>query len=299
MWFKNLQLYALPPEWTPTAAAVEEALARHPLLPCNAASMQSQGWVAPAPGDALVYSQGRHLLVTLGIEQKILPASVINQAAQQKAETIEKQQGFPLGRKQMRDLKDQVADELRPRAFVRKRTVRAWFDFENHRLIVDTASPKMADELTTVFRADFGDLPCVPLDTQQSPGAAMTAWLASSQVPGPLSLQDDCELSADNAAKSVVRYVRHSLDGPELRSLISGGKTVTRLGLGWREHLSFGLTDKLTVKRLRFVSLSEDDGGSAKKDDADAFDANFTLMHGELSAMLNDVVDALGGAKAA
>ncbi len=298
MWFKNLQLYALPATWSLSAATLEEALARHPLLPCNAASMQSQGWVPPSPGAALVYAQGKHLLIALGIEQKLLPASVINQAAQQKALELEQRQGFPLGRKQLRDLKDQVADELRPRAFVRKRTVRAWLDFEQSLLLVDSASPKLADDLTTALRADLGELPSVLLDTQQSATAAMTAWISAGQAPGALSLQEDCELTTDNAAKSVVRYVRHGLDGPELRSLIVSGKSVTRLGLGWREHLSFALTDKLAVKRLRYHGMNDDEATSGgKPNDEDAFDVNFTLMRGEIGGLLTDLLAALGGAK--
>lgn len=298
MWFKNLQIYSLPAGWTPTASALEEALAKHPLLPVNAASMQSQGWLPPGPGDALVHAQGKQLLIALGIEQRLLPASVINHAAKQKAEELEKSQGFAPGRKQLRDIKDRVADELRPRAFIRRRSVRAWIDLEAHRLTVDTTAPKMAEELCTVLRADFGELPAVMLDTQQSPAAAMTAWVATGSAPGMLAMQEDCELMADNAAKSAVRYVRHGLEGPELRSLIGGGKQVTRLGMGWRERVNFVLTDKLAVKRVRFQNMDEvDESGGPKKNEDDAFDTDFTLMTGELGALLNDLVAALGGAK--
>lgn len=300
MWFKNLQIYSLPSGWSVTAAALEAALAKHPLLPVNAASLQSQGWVAPGPGATLVYAQGKQMLIALGIEQRILPAAVINQAAKQKAEELAERQGFAPGRKQLRDIKDQVADELRPRAFVRRRTVRAWLDLESSRFIVESSSPKMAEELATVLRADLGELPAVLLDTQQSPTAAMTAWVASGHAPGQLAMQEDCELTTDNAAKSVVRYVRHGLEGPEVRSLIGGGKAVTKLGLAWRERLSFVLTDKLAVKRVRYLNMDADDGAAdPKKNDEDAFDANFTLMCGELGGLLRELLAALGGAKPA
>jgi len=298
-WFKNLQIYSLAPGWTMTAAQVEEALAKHPLLPVNSASMQSQGWVAPSPGASLVYSQGKQLLIALGIEHRMLPGSVINRVLKQKAAELEQQQGFAPGRKQLRDLKDLVIDELRPRAFIRSRTVRAWLDFEHGYFIVDTSSPKLAEDLGTVLRADLGDLPAVPLDTRDAPSAAMTAWLATGSNPPMFLVQDDCELLADNPTKSTVRYVRHGLDGPELKSLIGGGKIVTRVGLSWRERLSLVLTDKLVVKRVRFLDVSEDDAAGGKKNDADAFDVDFTLMTGELSLLIADLVAALGGAKAA
>jgi recombination associated protein RdgC len=302
MWFRNLQLYSIASSWTPAAAEFEAAMSRHPLLPCGAAAMQSQGWVAPAPdGAQLAFNQGRQLMVALGIEQKLLPASVINQAAKNKAAELEKQQGFPLGRKQLRDLKDRIADELRPRAFVRRRTIRAWIDLEHHRFIVDATTPKLAEDLATVLRADFGEFPITPLDTAQSPSAAMTRWLAGNRAPANFALQDDCELIADNAEKSIVRYVRHGLDGPELKTLIGGGKTATRLGLLWRERVSLVLTDKLALKRVKHLAMNADEDGEnnrgGKKNDVDAFDADFMLMTGELGSLLADVTAALGGAK--
>jgi len=300
MWFKNLQIYSLPAGWTVAPAVLEEALAKHPLLPVNAASMQSQGWVPPGPGEMLVHAQGKQMLVALGIEQRLLPASVINQVAKQKAQELEERQGFAPGRKQLRDLKDRVADELRPRAFVRRRTIRAWIDLDAGRFIVESSSPKAAEDLATVFRADLGELPAVALDTLQAPASVMTGWVASGNAPGFLAMQEDCELTADNAAKSAVRYVRHGLEGPELRSLIGGGKAVTKLGMAWRDRVTFVLTDKLAVKRVRFMNMDEDDAAAAtKKNEDDAFDANFALMTGELGGLLKDLVAALGGAKPA
>jgi len=298
MWFKNLQIFSLPPGWTISPAKLEEALARHPLLPCPGAAMQSQGWVSPTETGELVYAQGRHRLIALGSEQRLLPAAVINQVAKEKIEVLTRQQGFAPGRKQVRDLKMQVADELRPRAFVRRRSTRAWLDLADARFIVDCATAKAAENLAAVLRADLGEFPAVPLESRDSPGATMTRWLGGGRRPGEFQLREDCELTTADQAKSAIRYVRHALEGPELRSLIGGGKTATRLGLLWRERLSFILDDKLCVKRLRFETMDSKDPQSLEnKDEADAFDANFTLMTGELGELLKEVLATLGGPK--
>ncbi|WP_293371470.1 recombination-associated protein RdgC [Nevskia sp.] len=293
MWFKNLQIYTLPADWQATADQVEEAVAKHPLLPVNQASMQSHGWVPPAAGTGLAYRQGKHMLIALGIEQRILPGSVINDEVKKKAAELEKEQGFAPGRKQLRDLKDRVMDELRPRAFIRKRTVRAWLDFERRYFVIDSSSPRVAEDLCTVLRADLGDLPAVPMDTRQTPAAGMTGWVATGESPPFFALQDTCELVADNIAKSNVRYQRHELDGPEIRSLISGGKTVARLGMVWHERVSMVLTDKAEVKRVRFVDV--DEVSTTTRPDADEFDADFTLMTGEIANLIGDLIGALGG----
>ena len=298
-WFKNLTVYSLDSHWKTTPAKLEERLAAHPLLPCSAASMQSQGWVAPHASSGVVYSQGKQVLVSLGMQQRLLPAAVINQTVKQRAAALEKTQGFAPGRKQLRDLKDRVTDELRPRAFVREKTLRAWLDLARHRLIVDTSSAKIAENLATALRNDLGELPAIPLATQTPPGEAMTTWLSAGSVSAQFSLDQDCELVANELQKSTVRYVRHGLEGNEIRSLIQGGKSVSRVGLVWRDRLSLVLNDKLEVKRLRFEAMDAKDpvesGGRAGKDDAGLFEANFTLMTGELNSLVDELVALLGG----
>ncbi len=299
-WFKHLTVYTLDSHWKITPGKLEEALAAHPLLPCNAASMQSQGWVAPHASSGMVYSQSKQMLIALGTQQRLLPAAVINQTVKQRAAALEKTQGFAPGRKQLRDLKERVADELRPRAFVREKTVRAWLDLSNHRMIVDSSSPKVAENLASVLRNDLGEFPAVPLQTRDAPGAVMTAWLTAGSISKQFGLDQDCELIANAQSKAAVRYVRHGLEGAEIRSLIKGGKTVSRVGLLWRERLSLVLTEKVEVKRLRFEAMDAEEPGapgtgkSGKQDEAE-FEANFTLMTGELSALTDDLIGQLGG----
>jgi len=305
IWFKNLSIFTLDPGLKLSPGKLEETLSAHPLVPCSAASMQSQGWVAPLPSSGLVYNQGKQMLLALGTQQRLLPASVINQVAKERAAALEKKQGFAPGRKQLRELKDRVADELRPRAFVREKTVRAWLDLEQHRLVVDTASPKVAENLASVLRNDLGELDAVPLETQKSPAAAMTAWLASGRVSAKFGLDQDCELVGDALSKAAVRYVRHGLDGAEIRSLISGGKSASRVGLVWRDRIALVLTDKLALKRLRFEAIEakqqeEAAAGSRRaKEEEDQSDADFTLMTGELTALMDDLIAGLGGLKRA
>ena len=117
MWFKNLQIYRLPAPWTMSSDQLESWLAPHAFAPCNSGDMQSQGWSSPRPNGPLVHGVSRQLLIMLGTEKKLLPASVINQVCKARAAEIEEQQGFKPGRKQMKELKEQVTDELLPRAF--------------------------------------------------------------------------------------------------------------------------------------------------------------------------------------
>ena len=140
MWFKNLQLFRLPEGWAMTPAGLEEALGRYPLAPCTGLQSTSQGWVSPRGNQQLVYSFEKQLLIAMGVEDKILPASVVNDVAAEKAEKMEAERGFKPGRKMLRQIKDEVTVSLLPRAFARRKVMRAWLDPQSGWLVVDAAS---------------------------------------------------------------------------------------------------------------------------------------------------------------
>lgn len=296
MWFKNLQIYRLPPKWLMPAGTLEEILAKHPLQPCTGMSTTSRGWVSPRDDQQLVASHGKNLLIALGVEQKILPAAVINQTAKERAEKLEKQQGYKVGKKQMRDLKEQIMTELLPRAFSRRRSTRAWLSPSDGWLVVDAASAGKAEELTEQLRNTLGEFPISLLTTKLSPMTAMTGWLAGSDAPGRFMLDQDCELRGVDESKPTVRYVRHDLGGKDVvRHINDDGKVATKLGLNWNERISIVLHEQHQVKRVRFMDIDKNREGDQSQNPEEQFDADFALMTGEFSKLLSDLVEALGG----
>jgi recombination associated protein RdgC len=295
MWFKNLQIYRLPPKWQMPAGTLEDILAKHPLQPCTGISMISRGWVSPRGDQQLVASHGKQLLIALGVEQKILPAAVINQTAKERAELIEKQQGFKVGKKQMRELKEQITAELMPRAFSRRRSTRAWLSPSDGWLVVDAASAGKAEELTEQLRNTLGEFPISLLTTKLSPVTAMSGWLAGSDAPGRFIIDQDCELRGADETKPTVRYVRHDLGGKDVLGHINEGKVATKLGLNWNERISIVLHEQHQVKRVRFMDIDKNRESDQSQNPEEQFDADFALMTGEFSKLLSDLVEALGG----
>lgn len=297
MIFRNLQIYRIAGEWTLSPGALEERLAKHPLQPCMGLNPQSRGWVAPAANHQLVYAQGRQMLIALGVEQKLLPSAVVKQTVDERADELAVKQGFKPGRKQLRDLKDQVIAELMPRAFAKRRSTRAWIDPVGGWVVVDAASPARAEELLEVLRDAVEGLTLELPELAQSPAAAMTTWLAGGRAPGPFEIDQDGELRGGDQTKPTVRYQRHNLEGADVRKHISEGKQATWLGLRWKEDVSFRLTDKFEIKRLRF------EGAEASREDAAAmspeeqFDADFALFTGTATELILDLCWALEGPK--
>jgi recombination associated protein RdgC len=296
MWFRNLQIYRLGDDWQWDATRLAEKLAHAAFQPCGGFDMQSRGWVPPRGEEGeLLVSVNRQWLIALGVEQKLLPGSVIRQYTQSRLTELEAKQGFKPGRAQQRDMREQVTAELLPRALVTRRLVYAWIDPVNRWLIIDAASPAKAELVLEHLKLTLDDLPLKLFRTRSAPGTAMTTWLAGNEAPAGFTIDRDCELRAAGEEKAVVRYVRHPLDGDEIGRHITSGKAVTRLALSWRDRISFVLTEQLQVKRLTFLDVLKEDAEKQADNGDDLFEANFALMSGELPQLLADLAAALDG----
>lgn len=295
MWFKNIFIYRLPVDFTITVAALQEKLAIKPLMPCSGLDKQSRGWVSCRGDDRLVHVANNQILFALGVEQKLLPATIINRFTKERAADIEAQQGYKVGRKQLKDIKQVVTDDLLPRAFALQRTTYAWLDLVNGRLIIEAASSAKAEELLEQLGKTVDNFPVHLLQTELSPVAAMTDWLAGENAPAGFTIDRELELRASDESKATVRYANHALEGKEILAHIAAGKRVTRLGMTWNDRISFVLNEHLQLKRLEFLDIIKEESSKVADNEDEMFELDFTLMTGELAKLLTVITEALGG----
>jgi recombination associated protein RdgC len=291
--FRNAMVYRLSAEWTLTTDALNEQLARLQFNPGTSVQTQSIGWVPALEHATLAHVVGGQILLTLRAEKKLLPASVVNQVAKARAQEAEERQGYKPGRKQMKEIKEAVTDELIPKAFSIFRDTRVWIDPVNRWLLIDTTSAAKAEEVIGVLSKSIDPLPLQPVQVPQSPAVAMTNWLAVDEAPAGFTIDQDTELRATGDSRAAIRYVRQSIEAADVRKHIEEGKQCTRLALTWADKISFVLTETLTLKRITPLDVmkeGEGEGGDA----AERFDSDFTMMAGELSRLLADLLGALG-----
>ena len=299
MWFKNIQLYRLN-NLTIGLDQFAEQLSRGPFVKCPSNQPMSRGFVSPRKDGDLVYQLGGHWLIALAVDQRLLPSSVVNEEVKERAEAIEQEQGYAPGRKQLKELRERITEELMPRSFTRKRVTFVWIDPVNGWFAVDASSPAKAEEVIEHLRHCLDEFPLSMLHTQVSPASAMADWLAGGEAPTGFTIDRDCELKAVGEEKSAVRYTRHSLDadeetGGEIKHHLASGKLPTKLALTWDDRISFVLTEKLEIKRLTFLDLLKEQAEKDANHAEEVFDADFALMTGELSRFLPKLIAALGG----
>ncbi|QLI83115.1 recombination-associated protein RdgC [Chitinibacter fontanus] len=297
LWFRNLQIYRLAADHALSAPSIQSELAKRPFVPCGSMDMESSGWVAPARHEPELMALERQnvVLVALKSEEKVLPAAVIKDELDYRVQQIEATEHRKVGRKEQRELKDRIVEELTPRAFTRSRVQRALIDLDLQLVIVDAASAAKAEYLLSTLRETLGSLPTRLIDTEISPCAAMTEWL-NSETPDAFSIGQDAELKTPGDEGSIARFKRQVMDCDEVRQHLGAGKVATRLSLAYGERLTFTLTEALEIKSLAMLDVLKDELKDMDAETQDAlFESQFALLVGELRGFIPALLNALGG----
>ncbi|MES3674640.1 recombination-associated protein RdgC [Halomonas elongata] len=302
MWIKNLQLYRLhdaPALEAISLESFEEALGCQAFRPLGGSEARRLGWTVPAgrAGTELVHELQGHRLITALRQERLLPAGVVREEVEERVEAQESAEGRKLRRQEKFALKEQVYEELLPRAFVRSQRIGLWWDTERQLIGVATSSRKRAEEVLDLLRETLGSLKVTPLATQDLPMRAMTTWLGDPATrPADLVMGDVVELKA-KGDDGVVRGRQVDLDSDEMQHLLEGGRQASKLALGIEGRMTFVLHDDLAIKSIKFDDALIDEASQA--DDGDdalvRLETDFLLMAQALGASIDRLVEWLGG----
>lgn len=294
MFFRNLTLFRFPPAHD--LSDLESRLSEHPLRPVGGLEPSSRGFIPPLgqQTQALSHRIGNAIWISLGGEERILPAAVVDDLLQKKLAQLEEEHGRKPGGRARRQLRDDLVQELLPRAFVKPVRTDAMLDLEHGLCIVDTASRKSADTVIGQIRHALGSFPALPLNAQTAPRAVLTNWIAGDRLPDGLTIGDECELKDPTDGGAVVKCQHQELRGEEIAKHLEMGKQVTRLALRLNEHLDFVLGEDLTIRKLKFLDGAVAQLEASDPDDIRAeLDARFALMAAELKHLFAILEPAL------
>jgi recombination associated protein RdgC len=290
MFFRNLTLFRFSATVANDLEKLDEALAEHRLRPVGALEMSTRGFVSPLGRneEALTHTVKASTLVMVGSEDKLLPSSVVNDELHNRVQKIAEEEGRKVNGRERKRIKDDVLNELLPRAFVRSSRLAAYADRKHGWLVIDSSSRKSAENGVTQIREALGSFPAVPLAPEESPRALMTDWLATGNLPGGLTLGDEVELrDPATATGAIARCRRQDLESEEVREHLRNGKQVFQLGLTFDDRMTFVLGEDLVVRKLKFLDVVLDEMGDNPHDSPAAeMDARFALLTLELERLL-------------
>jgi recombination associated protein RdgC len=302
--FKTASFFRIANEFVlPPLDALEEALQAARFVPCGPTQPDSHGWVAPRGNKStmLAESVGGQVILKLCTERRPLPASAVKQAVEERIEKYKLETGNErVSARIKKEMKEEVVQDLLPRAFTKRSTTLVWLDPVNKLLVVDSGSLTGADKVVTALVEALSEVPGAaplmvrPVQTNESAVACMSHWLATREAPVSFTVDRDCELKTPDEQKSAVRYSRHTLEIDEVAQHIAAGKLPTQLAMTWNDRVSFVLNETAQVRKLKLLDVVMDGVQKSGKDD-DGFDADAAILTGELSALIPDLLEALGG----
>lgn len=129
---------------------------------------------------------------------------------------IQNNEARNVGRKEKQELKEQITDDLLPRAFTRSSRTQAIFDTRHGYLLVNNAASAKAENILTKLREALGGLEAALPNTKQSPSSLMTSWLLQGHCEGGFELDSDCELKGVGDVVPVVKVSKQDLTADEV-----------------------------------------------------------------------------------
>lgn len=305
--FKNLLIYTLPSAINLDLLAEDEA-AKLAFAPCALSAEKSIGWTPPRGQEhgALIEKVAGQWLMAMTREVRKVPGDALKRALEEKCQHIEIQTGRKPGRKEKRDLKEEIHLALLPQVLPTRSTTQLWIDPAARLLCIDGTGGAKVDDVITLLVKSFEGFAIEPLVTQISAGAAMSSWLSDSSAadgesdsavpngfPDGLAPGKFLELTACDESQARVRFTNHQIVTEEVADHIQQGKVPTQMAIEWDDRVSFVLTDKMGIRKIEIQDVALESGPKDKG--SDEFDANVTIFTGEFSKLIPDLVAALGG----
>jgi recombination associated protein RdgC len=293
MWFKNLYFFAFTRPFELSEQDLEKQLSEHLFTPLGSTELARSGWINALGknGHSVVHSaNGNHLICTRK-EEKILPAPVIKEMIEEKANLLEQEQGRGATKKEKEQFKEDIIFELLPRAFSRVTDTHAYISPAQNIIVINASSRGKAEDLLALLRKVLGTLPVTSFDPDVAVDETMTDWLNEHSLTGKFTLGTEAEFNALGDDGAVVRVKNQDLNSNEIKAHLDAEKYVVKLALEWDETLSCILCDDLAIKRIKFFDVIHEQNDDIDSDDIVAkLDADFALMAGEINRFISEIL---------
>ena len=295
MWFKQISFYPLNTAKLPELDTLADKLAAAEFAPCMGLDWFSEGFAAPvAFSPELVFPADYTWRVALKKEEKVLPAGVIRDILDERVVEIQNAEARNVGRKEKQELKEQITDDLLPRAFTRSSRSQAIFDTKHGYLLVNNAAAAKAENLLTKLREALGGLEASLPNTKQSPSSLMTEWLLQGHAEGGFELGYNVLLQGVGDVVPKVKISKKDLTTAEVIKHAQNGMQVVELELEWREQISFTLTQNFALKRIQFLDVLQEEAEQGDDTASLTFSSQIIMVEA-LGEMINELANLLGG----
>jgi recombination associated protein RdgC len=293
--FRNLRLYRFAGPWPESESELSDALRTAAFRPCGAYAERSAGWESPTgdPDGALCRRVAGADLLRLRSQSRLLPASAVTEALEQRLEEYRQRTGQEPTRRERRRLKEQTRDELLPKALLKSDRLRG-FCLVHERLIgIDTLSETRAELFLDHLRSALGGLDVAPLSFAR-PVSRLLNEIFLGRAPRPFTLGRECRMQDPADVKATVRCVDLDLTDPTVRNHVKEGMIVTQLAVEIGQAFRCVLDDKGVIAKLGFPGADETEEEAQDEDPLARLDAELVLLTGTVRELVETLERLLG-----
>lgn len=292
MFFRNIHFYKFEDEFKISTDELSNKLKERLARPCGQMELTCSGWASPCGynNPILVRAMNGCMMINMMKKEKILPASVVKNKLRDIMLSFEGENGRPMGRKEKFEAKEKIINTLLPTALVRESNVYAYIDTISGYLFVNTSTAKKAEELIELLRKTIGNLPVILPSTEKNPIEVMTEWLVSDNLPQHFSIGDSCVLKTKGEKAGTIRCKDVDISSEQIKAHLTNGAFVSALDIEWDDRIRFTLCDDLSIKKIKFILIEEDD---KEGDEVSAFDADFAVMQDENRDLISGLITVL------
>lgn len=135
---------------------------------------KGSGFVPTEPHGALVVPFTGGLAFSLRYDEKIVPGSVVKAELKKRVAEFYVRMGYRLGRKEQKEMREQIAVELCARALVRTKIITAFYDTKRELLILPTTSKKLKNEFMGQLVRAVDSLKTTTINVSEAKGSLTT-----------------------------------------------------------------------------------------------------------------------------
>ncbi len=293
MLFKQIQVFRFNDLSCNVLENLVQKLEQLTFKPCLPSTSFSAGWVSPIEEDdmPLALAINGNMMICLQVEEKILPAAVVQQELRDKIKEIATQeQGRKVYQKEKLSLKDEIVMTLLPNAFSKLTRIYAYIDVKNQWLVLGTINGKKTEQFRANFKKSISDH--ISSFELRKISLIMTDWVKHKNFPTSFSIEKACVLQDPKQQSRMIRCQQQDVFSNGIQTLIKEGCEIIQLALQWQDQLHFTFSNKFQLQSLRYGDVIVEEAKEMEPETKlQQFSADFFIMAQSLSLLLHELLN--------
>lgn len=255
MWLKQCAWFDLSSPLLLEGEALEDALMQNKAYEPHATQTKSLGWESPiGKNHPLAVTMHDYTWMVARLDQKLLPANVVNNKLKERLEQIEVEQGYKATGKQRRVARDELILDLLPKAFVQSKRIQVVVDHKNQVMMLDQTSANIKDMIVELLKKTLTSCPMTHHGEQKSKsGQILKNWV--SEAPEGVEVESEYTLINPNNVHVKARMV--GMEESMVMAPLQSGMSVSQLMVSYQDKVRFQLNDTLDISRIRYLNVEE------------------------------------------